>query len=545
MAFGSSSQLQAAACLAVLALLVVAPGLAFGAPGDLDPAFSLDGKTVLQDAGNGYPEVAVQADGRIVMAGPPGFLLRRVLANGAPDRSFGNDGEVTTGFGGTASASATALQPDGRIVVAGRASGALALARYLPDGTLDDSFSGDGRVVTGQDGYVDGLAVQPDGRIVAAGWAGGGGFALARFNSDGSPDDSFSGDGRLVLQVGDGASGLALAPDGGIVVAGTSFADAPFPGGAVAVARLTPNGTLDPSFAGDGVSTTQYSAFGDLANDVVVQPDGSVVTAGIGWVRAGEYDYRGKFELARLTPDGELDSTFSGGTARTGFGTGFASDAYARALALQPDGKLVAAGEAGRDFALARYNGDGTPDDTFSGDGKLVTSFSNPPEEYRNTLGATDVALAPDGKIVAGGSRNFRREWMISRYEVAAGPGDADADGVLDARDSCPPRFGRHDGCPRFRRALEIRFSPKYDEFRGELRGGGFECDARQRVALFERHPGHDKLVGADTPRPSGYWEVPFFRPRGRFYARVKRHVRPSYGICGRARSTVLDLGRP
>ena len=312
--------------------------------------------------------------------------------------------------------------------------------------------------------------------------------------------------------------------------------------------RLDPDGTLDSSFSGDGVLVAQYAPRGDLVGDVAVQPDGKIVIGGTGIVPVPRSIFgRIKFELIRLTPDGELDPTFSGGVIRTRLG----GDAYAWALALQPDGRIVMAGESGHSFALARYNGDGSRDDSFSDDGKLLTDFSDYPRYTRNTR-ATDVALGPDGKIVAGGIVKFESGWVLSRYKVAAGPDDADADGVSDAEDLCPARFGRVQGCRHFRRSLTIRYAGEFDEFRGELTGRNLYCKSHQRVTLFQRRPGHDRVIGrdwTDFETSSGdaryVWEVSLFRPHGRYYARVKRHVLPSYGICGRTRSDVLDLGRP
>jgi uncharacterized delta-60 repeat protein len=552
MAFGSSRSLRSlrfatAAVAIVTSLLVFAPPAALAAPGDLDPTFSGDGRVELPFAGDGAPiEIAVQPDGKVVTVGSPDFQLRRVRANGRRDPSFGESGSVTTTFPGYDFAGAVALQPDGRILVAGGADGNFALARYLPDGTLDDSFSGDGRVVTDLGGGAGAVALQPDGKIVAAGTGSEGGFALVRLNADGSLDDSFSDDGETLIGVGDGASGVAVAPGGDIVVAGPDFDETiPAPGEQVAVARLDPDGTPDPSFSGDGILVAQYARKGDLVSDVAVQPDGKIVIGGTGVAPVPHSIFgRIKFELIRLSPDGALDPAFSGGVVRTLVG----HDSYGRAFSLQPDGKIVMAGESDNAFALARYNGDGSLDDSFSEDGKLLTDFSDYPRYTRNTQ-ATDVALGPDGKIVAGGIVKFESSWVLSRYKAAAGPGDADADGVLDAEDLCPSRFGYVEGCRHFRRSLTIRYADRFDEFRGELTGRNFYCKSHQRVTLFQRRPGHDRVIGRDWTdfESSGgahyVWEVSLFRPHGRYYARVKRHVLPSYGICGRARSEILDLG--
>ncbi len=536
-----------ATAVVMAALAVLGAPAALAAPGDLDPTFSRDGKVELPFSGYGAPiTIAVQPDGKVVTAGSPDFQLKRVRANGTLDRSFGESGSVSP-FPGDAFAGAVALQPDGRILAAGGADGNFALARYLPNGILDDSFSGDGRVITDLGGGAGAVAVQPDGKIVAAGTASEGGFALIRLNVDGSLDDSFSDDGEALIDVGYEASGVALAPDGDIVVVGRSFDESiPAPGEQVALARLDPEGTLDPSFSGDGILVAQYAPSGDLARDVVVQPDGKIVIGGTGIVPVPRSIFgRIKFELIRLTPDGELDPTFSGGVVRTWMG----GDAYGWALALQPDGKLVLAGESGHGFALARYTGDGSRDQSFSDDGKLTTDFSDYPRYTRNTR-STDVALGPDGKIVAGGIVKFESGWVLSRYKVAAGPGDADADGVIDAEDLCPSRFGYVEGCRHFRRSLTIRYARKFDEFRGELTGRNVHCKSDQRVTLFHRRPGRDRVIGRDSTDykffsgdPHYVWEVSLFRPHGRYYARVKRDVRPADGICGRARSEILELG--
>lgn len=532
---------------AVLLLAGFRPAQAPAAPGDHDPTFSSDG-LFTTDGGDGSAAIAVQPDGKILITGPadlrvpsPGFVLERVRADGTSDGSFGDRGRVQTPVGEGATASALALQPDGRIVVAGPAEPSrsnFALARYLLDGSLDDSFSGDGLVTTDLAGFVTDVLVQPDGRIVVAGYGyppdySTAFFRVARFSAEGSLDDSFAGDGDLTLDLDGAPRGMALAPDGGIVLAGDSQGD-------MAVVRLTPEGALDASFSDDGVLTADPSVGSDVASDVVVQPDGKIVTAGYGEVSEDRWE----FELMRFRPDGELDPTFSGGVVTTKIGW----DALARGLALQPDGKLIAVGETSRNLAVTRYLSDGTLDDSFSYDGTLTTSLSRPAYGDHLIAMADDVALDPDGRIVVGGNgywgAGMAGRWVLARYQVRPGPHDADADGVRDAVDRCPAIFTSNEtGCPRFRRSLSIRYSNKYDEFRGTLSGGGFECEARQRVVLFKQRRGRDKRIGSGRTH-GGEWEVSLFRPRGRYYARVKRQVYPSWGICRRARSDVKVFRR-
>jgi uncharacterized delta-60 repeat protein len=212
----------------------------------------------------------------------------------------------------------------------------------------------------------------------------------------GELDPSFGGDGKVVTDFGPGADlaqGLAIQADGKIVAAGETFRgndDFDF-----ARAHYNPDGSLDPTFDGDGKVVTDFGGF-DAAHAVAIQSDGKIVAAG----DAGTVD--ADFALARYNPDGSLDPSFDGnGKAVTAFG---ADDDIAESVAIQADGKIVAAGESGgsgaMDFALARYNPDGSLDTpAFGGDGKVVTDFGADDA-------ANGVAIQADGKIVSAGSTN-------------------------------------------------------------------------------------------------------------------------------------------
>ena len=374
----------------------------------------------------------------------PGGVAR--AAPGDLDRSFARDGILTTRFG---VGQAVAIQRDGRIVAAGSAVSArrarFALARYLPDGRPDRSFGGDGRVTTSfterRFVTVDALAIQRDGRIVAAGRAGGvgGRFALARFRPDGRLDRSFSRDGRQTTSFGarcrfSEARSLAIQRDGRIVAAGHagcgSVAAASF-----ALARYRRDGRLDPSFAGDGRLTTDFTAAFDAAYDVLVQRDGRIVAIGTAGVDMDD----ARFALARYTPSGRLDRSFGGDGRVTNLFTGEkrCAPAEAYAGALQRDGRIVAAGLTGCGhpyFALARYHRNGALDRSFGGDGKVATIFN----EGDCSDHASDVVVQRDSKIVAAGvagCRDPHPEFALARY----GP-----TGALD------PAFGR-DGTVRTR----------------------------------------------------------------------------------------------
>ena len=203
------------------------------------------------------------------------------------DTSFSGDGKVTTRFsGGSDIGSGIAVQSDDKIVVVGTSdhgSGVseFAVARFNANGSRDTSFSGDGRVTTSfsaGDDVGSGIAVQSDDKIVVVGTSDKGSgiseFAVARFNVDGSLDTSFSGDGRVTLSFTAGddvGSGIAVQSDDKIVVVGTAddgSGDSQF-----AVARFNVDGSLDLSFNGDGRVTTSFSADDDVGSGIAIQSE--------------------------------------------------------------------------------------------------------------------------------------------------------------------------------------------------------------------------------------------------------------------------------
>jgi uncharacterized delta-60 repeat protein len=347
-------------------------------------------------------------------------------APGDLDTSFGLGGTVFTEFyparDDSEGANDLALQRDGKIVVVGEANrspgdvnGLFALVRYNADGTLDHSFSRDGKVQTRfhGDALTTAVAIQPDGKIVAVGeveGSGSGDFALARYNRNGSLDRSFSGDGKQVTNLlrsrsegdsDDGASGVALQRDGRIVVAGSSNPPSSTgPYFEFALARYRRDGRLDRSFSGDGWLTTRFGRRIDRSDaySVAILPSGNIVAAG-SWHR--EEPGVDHFAVASYRPDGALNRRFStDGKQATSFGGGDSSSAYA--VAAQCDGKVVLAGSAKGGFALARYGSHGRLDRSFAGDGKETTSFSGAGYE-----GARGVAIQADGDIVAGGGADL------------------------------------------------------------------------------------------------------------------------------------------
>jgi uncharacterized delta-60 repeat protein/uncharacterized repeat protein (TIGR01451 family) len=351
-------------------------------------------------------------------------------AAGDLDPSFGLAGKVTTDFAGNGDlASAVAIQPDGQIVLAGAALGTtqdFALARYKTDGSLDPAFGTGGKVRTDFAGGSDqayGVVVQPDGRIVAAGGTGSV-WELARYNPDGTLDVTFGIGGKVTTDFGlfpfEWAHAVVLQPDGKIVVAGTAT---PQPGPFdFAVARYNLNGTLDTTFGTGGKVTTDLAPpFGstDFAYAAALQADGKIVVGGFSSGNGLD------FALVRYTANGSLDGTFgSGGRVLTNLG---GDQDEVHALALQPDGKIVAAGKSGNQcclgsfsFALARYTTGGSLDSTFGTAGKVTTDFAGSHDA------AHGVLVQPDGKILAVGESlpggavpGASFDFALVRYEPA------------------------------------------------------------------------------------------------------------------------------
>ncbi len=480
--------------LTVAATLTLSAGIAFGADSDLDPTFDGPGGT-----GNGKfslaitpgitsdnaVAVAIQADGKLVVAGytdslvgagsDDDFVVARFNPNGSLDTGFGGDGIVITKVAGTQDdfAADVAIQPsDGKIVVAGTAETDatavdnfdFAIVRYNVDGSLDTNTDADpgthldtdGIFTTGvgsatnADDEANGVAIQPlNGKIVVGGQAeqsdGLSDFALVRLNAaNGSLDTDLDGDatmpgfpgnGKVTTDFVDDASGFSIAiqSDNRIVIAGRADTSGTTGTGFdFALARYNEaSGALDPGFDSDGKVTTAMSAGTgfDVAYHLTIQPsDGKLVAVGSNGLS--------DFALARYNAaDGTLDSGFDGAPTMPGFpGNGKVTtpfnNAYAGGVAIQANGKIVAVGSedvnpslTDFDFALARYNGaDGALDASFAGDGILTDSLAAPPGDER----FDDVAIDGSGRIVAVGTTIIAatgNDWALARYgHAVSGP---------------------------------------------------------------------------------------------------------------------------
>ena len=573
---------------ALLATITVALGpatVASAAPGDLDPAFSRDGfaETTfgeLAGADQSFLRAESQAfavgdDGRIVVAGTATYhivgCVNQEWSFVFCDRPYGPAAEVLRG-----------------------------------DGTPDPSFAGDGRLeLPGgyprdgplTQGTIADVAIQADGKIVLAGGVGNQRFWAARLNRDGTPDTGFGSGGAVTVDLGphpDQATSVAIQPDGRIVLAGAAQnGDSDFDYDA-ALVRLDPDGSLDPSFAGDGILTEDLSAnlSPDALSDVALRPSGEIVGAAAvghergpappssevvevdgagdpvaGFGNGGEVDlgppadyYDGPrlaldsqgrtvvllgtaadrtvahLGLARLTATGALDPSFSGDGRADLSPPGDRSDpAFGPrfdGLAIDASDRPVVSGAVDT-IVVGRLTVAGAPDTSFSGDG-WARNFRR-----RRFLagGSYSVAIAPDGSLFAAGSAYPQP--IITHYLVGAGPADADADGALDSADRCPLVYG----CPTLKRRVRAAYNRVHGVARihGSIRSDYLNCRNGVRVRLRRRRPGPDP--GAGTARSNGYG---FFRldadvTAGRYYAIVpRRHAGP--GICRRARSHAIKI---
>jgi uncharacterized delta-60 repeat protein len=373
-------------------------------PGDLDSSFAGDGKRAINFGGTDVARaLLVQPNGRIVVAGggaaASSFCVARLRADGALDTTFGTGGKRRIDFGDEdESVFGAALQSDGRIVLAGDSRLRVAVARLNPNGSLDKTFSGDGKKVFswGPLSRATAVLVLPKGKLLLGGFSGpeGGNMQAARLNAKGALDTTFGTGGKATVDFGgdDFAFAMARQANGRILLAGRSSAS-----GAV-VARLRANGAFDPDFDGDGRVTLPG---GGSLRAVLVQPDRKIVVAGnaIG---------SEMMTVTRLMPNGSPDATFDGdGTAMIDFGSlaDLAGDAV-----LQPDGKIVVAGstQATGDIAVARLNPNGSPDTTFGGDGKATVDFGIA------TFGNA-VALQPNERIVVAGERTGGDDFAVAR----------------------------------------------------------------------------------------------------------------------------------
>jgi len=416
-----------ASTVLIAALALTMAGGAAAAPGDLDPSFSGDGKLIIS-VGSGADVAAgmvLQPDGKIVVAGTCNgttinFCLTRHRSNGTADHLFGPNGVGSSHnfnlSGGDDTLTGIALAPGGKIVVAGYClhdgKYDFCVARLDTDGSLDTTFSGDGKVITAVSADANlarAVAVQPDGKIVVAGDCGPSGnrnFCVVRYTVTGALDVSFAGNGKLATNIhqNDVPSAVAIQSDGKIVVSGTCAVDSFAGSREFCVARYSPTGAIDAGFP----RTRSIANAGDVAEALVLQPDGKLIIVGY----CDDINFT-KFCLIRYNADGSSDLTFD-------YTQSPETGSIAQAATIQADGKIVVAGYCtsggNSDFCVALYNSDGTLDKSFATGGLRTVAIG-----ADNDLPSA-VAVQPDGKIVVAGrcQSGSNYQFCVARFEAPA-----------------------------------------------------------------------------------------------------------------------------
>lgn len=354
---------------------------------------------------------------------------------GQLDTTFGTAGKVTTSFGTDSGAGGIAVQKDGKIVIAGSSSNGtnstFALVRYNTDGSLDQSFNWNytfrigGTVATAvaRSSGARSVAIQEDGKILVVGSANDGTtdqIALVRYTTDGRLDTTFNGTGKSVTHVGNNsfARAVVVQTDGKILVSGLSD-------GAAALLRYNPDGTLDTTFHGTGIQTAAFMN-GAQGGWVTLQKDGKILLAGDAWI-----GNRRLFALARYNPDGNLDTSLNwnytfrfGGTVTTPVGGDVSTYSGVRSVTVQADGKILLAGFC--------YDGTGASTNygkrdfaivRYTSDGRLDTTFNGTGKvttSFGNNLSlAYSVAVQANGKILVAGDDS--KGFAIARYNTDGG----------------------------------------------------------------------------------------------------------------------------
>lgn len=419
----------------------------YNANGSLDTSFNGSGTNVfsiVESPTHGQAtanNVMVQGDGKIILAavadydggfgpnaclGEPAmaqgleFAAARLNSNGTIDTGFATNGRFITSMGVNTSDNqmGAALDGSGRLVMTGYSyaggvtnEATISTLRLTTAGALDASFDGDGKRNTMlQAGSNDGgkrIARQSDGKIVQVGTSVSD-MAIARYNTNGTLDTSFSGDGLVTYSTGtpsdtETASAVAIQTDGMIVVVGQIAAD-------LAVWRYTTAGVLDTSFDGDGIARVNFGggpSAGTTATSVVIQGDGKIVVGGI-FVNGTE-----DAVLLRFNANGSLDTGFDT-DGKVQFSWGATFDEIAD-VALQSDGKIVVVGRysAGTyfDAAAARFNTNGSFDTSFDGDGKATFNIQSGSDELyavaMHTIGGSEKIVAAGKSNTASGTNDF------------------------------------------------------------------------------------------------------------------------------------------
>ena len=404
--------------------------------------------------------IQLLSDGKFITAGTgshedsssySNILLAKYLPDGTPDSSFGENGRIIHDFGLPEYRAHLQIQPDGKIVVMVTAvtnvqqnTQIIFTARFLADGSVDESFGNAGQALWDKflprgPGGTD-LALQPNGKILVT--ARGSGepsyLHMVRYNPDGSYDSSFARNGILELDLPESSNefinALTVLKDGKILAAGMGDYVGAYRYGKMLVIRFNSDGAIDETFGSGGTTYIQFEKNYGEANGIVMQEDGKIIIAGQNQNHVVSPAI-GDFGLARLSYDGIPDSSFGKNGLQT---TDFGGFDYALVPLLQPDGKIICAGqrEGNYTYALARYHGDPVATNPlitrinswiqdnllgwYSTNSSSVNYYSI--QYSKNGSSFTEVKRVPAEKLSAAGREPSANAY---RYMLAAAPTDS------------------------------------------------------------------------------------------------------------------------
>jgi uncharacterized delta-60 repeat protein len=462
--------------------------------------------------------VAALAGGAVAVLAGTGVAEAAGPDPGALDRDFGGTGKVTLDIRGHDFVQGAAIDSQGRIVVAGSTaggtSGDFAVARYMPDGSLDPSFGTGGIVTTDFNGHDDravGLGLDPHGRLVVAGTSSGPRgyrFAMARYRQNGSLDAAFGHGGRVLTTVGTPSSTITtmtIDPLGRIVVAGQAYRyHDTFDYFDFLVARFRPNGTLDSTFGRDGTVETNFLYTLDTAYSVAVDSRGWIVAAG----EASSYGESSTTAIARYRPGGGLDTSFGdGGKVTTAFGNHVYDAFYAATV--DDEGRIVAAGGGSlghTESTLARYAPDGSLDPSFGSAGKVQTRF--PDSSWINA-----IAIDGLGRIDAVGSNTTGRvgQFALARYKA-----DGSLDRSFGTRGKVMTPFGRDNDVRGIAAAIDEH---------GRIVAAGTVYSGDESDFALARYIGRDKAPPDVKVKGKSRFRTRHDRRRARFRLKASEPV--------------------
>lgn len=416
--------------------------LVVGQAGTLDPTFGTEGHvTFTLNNENVYgADALVLPDGRIlgvtgVYNPTSDIAVQRYNADGTLDDTFGDAGVVTIDVndGSEEQPSDAFLQADGKIVIVGRMDGALLVMRLLEDGSLDTGFDEDGwamhDVAAGEQDYVGDCVVRPTGEVVVTcnNLNAGGYSSVVQFTATGGLDPAFGTNGVLTVNnVGGSGSvwlyDIELSSSGTIHLLARATVD-PNSTDNIHVYRITPAGTLDLDFDGDGARRVPIGVDDDNPSALAVLPDGKLLVAGATNMAGLDHPF-----VARLNADGTFDTAFGDG------GVHIMMDIlgqFVNDLLVRPNGQVVFSGEAGNgvgtDMLIGRLNADGSFDTTFGTDGTTRTQI----EAIGTFEHGSTLALAPDGNYIMRGTTGVAPAGTLSqvilKYRSGSTTGIAEA----------------------------------------------------------------------------------------------------------------------